>query len=117
MAGPHVDSKFTLVKLARLAAAAAPVPASVPCVMPVKGTLPVLVSVKTCEGSSVQARIPKIPVPGQFRVCVIAQVVGRKVALITGATPVPVNATGDPVTATLAAMVTVPVDAPTTVGE
>src|SRR5271169_3666735 len=44
------------------------------------------------------------------------QVTGVRVAAITGATPVPLSATGEPATATLAKMVSVPVVAPSDVG-
>ena len=95
----------------------AAVPPSVPCPMPVRGTFPVLVSVNTWDGSSEQARIPRMPEPGQFRAWDTVQVAGVRVALTTAATPVPVNATGEPVTGTLAVIAAVPVDAPVAVGE
>src|SRR6202035_125440 len=57
-----------------------------------------------------------IPTPGQLRVWMRVHVAGAKLALITGVAPVPVNVTGDPVTATLAVMVNVPFAGPTAVG-
>jgi len=42
---------------------------------------------------------------------------GVKLALTVAATPVPLRATGEPLTVTLAVMVTVPVFAPAVVGE
>src|SRR5258707_13041123 len=74
--------------------------------MPVRFTFHVLVSVNTCVG-------PAVPMP---RVAVGLQVAGVRVAVRTGVTPVPLRPTGEPVTATLALMVNVPVDAPAAVG-
>lgn len=86
-------------------------PPSVPCVMPVKGTLPVFVSVKACSGSvNVQAR------PGQLRVWLGLHVAGVNVAPVFAATPVPLSATGEPVIVTLPVIVAVPVMAPVVVG-
>src|ERR1700726_4075410 len=86
------------------------VPPSVPGPMPVRFTLPLLVSVKTWAGQPV----PVHPVLGTV---VAVHVAGVRPAATTGATPVPVSATGEPLTATLAAMVAVPVFAPVEVGE
>src|SRR3981189_3857986 len=82
-------------------------PPSAACVMRVRGTLPVLVSVNTWIGPSItpRAAFPK------------ACDVGVSVAAGAPATPVPVRATGDPVTATFAAIVAVPATAPSAVGE
>ena len=82
-------------------------PPSAPCAIPVRVTLPVLVRVNAWVGSRPQAITPK-PVPGQFRVWRTVQLVGVRVALTTAATPVPLSATGEPVTGTLPVMVTVP---------
>ena len=102
-AGPQVDNSRTMVNSVAL------VPPSAACVMPVRGTLPVLVSVNTWTGPSTtpRAAFPK------------ACDVGVSVAAGAPATPVPVRATGEPVTATLAAMIAVPagVTAPSAVGE
>src|SRR6516165_4710426 len=83
--------------------------------MPVSGTLPVLVSVNAWAGSRAQAAIPR-PVPGQLAAWTGAHVAGVSEAAITGATPVPVSPTGEPVTATLARIVRVPVTVPRAVG-
>jgi hypothetical protein len=85
--------------------------------MPVNGTFPVLVRVKAWLGSRLQASCPTAPVPGQLRVWLTVHVAGRKVALVTAATPVPERATGDPVTGTFAVMVAVPFTSPGVVGE
>jgi hypothetical protein len=42
----------------------------------------------------------------------VFHVAGARLALVTAATPVPLNVTGDPVTATLAAIESVPLAAP-----
>src|ERR1700730_9880912 len=66
-------------------------------VPPAKATLPVLVTVRFRALLVVPiAQVPK------------ANGLGATVAERSGATPVPLSATGDPVTATLARMVTVP---------
>src|SRR6267154_224641 len=86
-------------------------PPSAPCAIPVRLTLPVLVSWKVWAGQPV----PVHPPVGTFGLA--AHVVGVRVAATTGAAPVPLSATGEPVTLTLAVMVAVPVFAPVVVGE
>src|ERR1700688_3080424 len=54
--------------------------------------------------------------PGQLAAWAMVHVAGVRVALITGNTPVPLSATGEPVTFTLAKMVSVPFTAPVAVG-
>src|ERR1700692_2799427 len=95
----------------------ASVPPSTPCVTPVLGTLPVLVSVNVCEGSSAQAICPNNPVPGQFRVWDMVHEPGVKVAVFTARTPVPLRLTGEPAPATLPVIAAVPGAAPNAVGE
>ena len=96
-AGPQVEKNLTTLYSFALA------PASAPCVMPVSVTLPVLVNVNVWAGSKKQAK------PGQLRVWLGLQFAGVRLALTTGATPVPVRVTGEPVTATLAVIVAEPV--------
>ena len=55
-------------------------------------------------------------VPGQFLAWAMVHEVGVSVAARTSATPVPLSATGEPVTATLAKMLSVPDTAPVAVG-
>src|SRR5712671_5220422 len=92
-------------------------PPSAPCAIPVSVTLPVLVSMNAWQGPTVppmgRHRMPA-PTP---RVAEGLQLVGASAALTTRATPVPERPTGEPVTGTLAVMVTDPVAAPSTVGE
>src|SRR5450631_1096920 len=83
--------------------------------MPVSGTLPVLVSVKTWVGSLEQV------VPGQLRVWDnvaggTGHDVGVRVAVNTGAAPVPLRVTGEPATGKLPLMLAVPVAGPLAVG-
>ena len=61
-------------------------PPSTPFVIPVNVALPVFRSVKVCVGSSPQAILCAVVVPGQFRVSDTVQVAGVRVALTTGAT-------------------------------
>jgi hypothetical protein len=75
--------------------------------MPVRGTLPVLVSVNTWDGPLV---LPRVTPPK-------ARVVGVRPALTTGATPVPVRVTGEPLIATLPVIVAEPVEVTSAVGE
>ena len=101
------------MKLAKFAV----VPVSIPWVIPVTVTLPVLVSVKGCEGSRAQATTPR-PVPGQLRVCVTVQLAGVNVTVFTAATPVPLSVTVAGVTvAPVNATVKLPVAGPVAVGE
>src|SRR5258708_40195016 len=92
------------------------VPPSTPCVTPVIGTLPVLVSVNVCDGSSAQTIGPKNPVPGQFRVWDMVHEAGVKVAVFVAWTPVPLRLTGEPATATLPVIAAGPGAAPNAVG-
>jgi hypothetical protein len=79
------------------------VPPSAPAVIFVSRTLPVLVNVNAWIGS-----LPQVA-PGQLRVTVPKLcAAGVKVTVRTAATPVPLRVTGEPATATLAVMVTVP---------
>src|SRR5579864_6776174 len=82
------------------------VPPSAPCAIPVKGTVPVLVRVKTWIGPSV---MPLVTVPK-------LRDAGLRLAVTTGTIPVPDSETGDPATPTLAVMFTAPVVAPVPVG-
>lgn len=84
--------------------------------MPVRVTLPVLVSVKPCAGSRVQLITP-FPVPGQLRVWDTLQLAGASVALTTCATPVPLSDTGEPVAVTLPVTLTVAFTRLVAVGE
>lgn len=102
-AGPQVDVVRKTGKSAAL------VPETAPCAIPVSGTFPVLVSTNTWAGQ-VNMPHPRVALPNACEV-------GVRLAAMTGAAPVPDNATGEPLTATLAVMVTVPVFAPVDVGE
>ena len=99
-AGPQVESMRRTVNWLAFA------PPSAACVIPVSGTLPLFVSVNICIGH-------KKPQP---RVAEVVQVGGASNPLTTGGIPVPLRPTGEPVTGTLAAMVTVPAAGPA-VGE
>src|SRR6516165_6545499 len=83
-------------------------PPSTAAPIPVSGTLPVLVSVKTCAGH-VKSPHPRVPE--------VVHEAGARVAATIPVTPVPESATGEPLTGTLAVMVTVPAFAPVEVGE
>jgi hypothetical protein len=76
--------------------------------MPVSGTLPVFVRVKTWVGAP-NTPTPRVAFP---KLCEV----GVRVAVIVAAIPVPLNDTGEPVTATLPVMASVPVAAPGVVG-
>jgi hypothetical protein len=76
--------------------------------MPVSGTLPVFVRVKTWVGA-VSTPTPRVAFP---KLCEV----GVRVAAITAAVPVPLNDTGEPVTVTLPVMASVPVAGPVAVG-
>src|SRR5258708_25671566 len=104
-AGPQVENARRTVN------SRASAPRSAPCVMPVSVTLPVFLSTTACVGQE-----PKNPVVHP-RIADVVSVVGVSVAAITGVIPVPLSPTGEPATATLAVMVTVPVFAPVVVGE
>jgi len=84
-------------------------PPSAACPIPVSVTFPVLVSVNTWVGAA-SGPTPLVAFPK-------LRDVGVRAALSTGATPVPLSATGEPATVTLDVMVTAPVFEPVVVGE
>ena len=81
--------------------------------MPVSGALPVLVNVNVCVGHVPPT--PENPVV-HVRAADVVHEGGVSAALITGAVPVPLSVTGEPVTGTSAGIVSVPLAAPDDVG-
>ena len=100
LAGPQVDVVGTMVQSAALG------PDSVPCEIPVSGTVPVLSSVNICIGPFAVARF-----------AVGFQVPGVRLAVAVPSMPVPVRVTGEPETGTSAVMVSMPETVPAKVGE
>src|SRR5580692_9743193 len=100
--GPQVESARTIENSVGF------VPVRVAWLSTLRVSLPLLVRVKIWVGAR-SAPTPRVALPK-------LREAGDQTALRTSATPVPDNPTGEPVTVTLAVMVSVPATAPVAVG-